>query len=77
MRTSLLCLVSVVALSACGLRGGLERPPPLWGNPPIEGPNDPRVLRQQEKEKAEKEAREKAERDAAARATPSPTATPQ
>jgi predicted small lipoprotein YifL len=29
----LLVGLSVLALSACGLRGDLERPEPLWGNP--------------------------------------------
>lgn len=32
--TSLLLVgMSALAVSACGLRGDLERPPPLWGNP--------------------------------------------
>lgn len=29
----LLLTVSALALSACGLRGSLDRPPPLWGDP--------------------------------------------
>lgn len=29
----LLVGLSVLALSACGLRGDLDRPEPLWGNP--------------------------------------------
>lgn len=30
----MLLTVSALALSACGLRGSLDRPPPLWGEPP-------------------------------------------
>lgn len=29
----LLILLTSLAVTACGLRGDLERPPPLWGNP--------------------------------------------
>ena len=65
MRTSLLLLLSLTALSACGLRGPLERPVPLWGDPPNEGALDPRTI-QAAKEAAEAEkAREDAERKAA------------
>lgn len=34
-RTASLVLVALSALTvtACGLRGDLERPPPLWGDP--------------------------------------------
>ena len=28
------CLVVLSGLSACGLRGDLERPDPMWGDPP-------------------------------------------
>lgn len=52
---------AALALSACGLRGDLERPVPLWGNPPNEGVNDPRTIKAA-KEEAE---RKKAEEDAA------------
>lgn len=85
MLRSLILLSLLLPLSACGLRGALVRPVPAWGNPPLEGPNDPRVLKEKaDKEKAEKDAkaaqraREAAERDAAAAAapTPSPTAAP-
>lgn len=32
--TSLILVsLSALAVAACGLRGDLERPPPLWGNP--------------------------------------------
>jgi len=58
----------------------------MWGDPPLEGPNDPRVLKEKEdkqaaedKRKADQRAKENAEREAAAAAaspTPSPTATP-
>lgn len=64
MRTVLVLLLSVSALSACGLRGDLVRPVPLWGDPPNEGPLDPRTI------KAAKEAAEaeKAKQDAERRA---------
>ncbi len=68
MRTLLVLALSVTALSACGLRGPLERPVPLWGNPPSEGPNDPRVLKAAKEaadaEKARKDAEQKAEDEA-------------
>lgn len=35
-----LILVSAMAVTACGLRGSLERPPPLWGDPPAEESSD-------------------------------------
>ena len=28
------CLLILTGLSSCGLRGDLERPDPLWGDPP-------------------------------------------
>jgi predicted small lipoprotein YifL len=63
MRTALLLAASVTALAACGLKGDLERPVPLWGNPPNEGPNDPRTIKaQEEREAAERAAREERER---------------
>lgn len=78
MRTVLVLLASLAALSACGLRGELERPVPLWGDPPNEGPNDPRTLKAEEDrkaaERAEREKREAAE--AAARAQPQPATPP-
>jgi hypothetical protein len=65
IRTALVLALSVAALSACGLRGDLVRPVPLWGNPPNEGPNDPRTIKAaEEAAKAEKE-RKDAERKAA------------
>lgn len=68
MRTLLVLAVSVTALAGCGLRGPLERPVPLWGNPPSEGPNDPRVIKAAKEaadaEKARKEAEQKAEDEA-------------
>jgi predicted small lipoprotein YifL len=27
------CALGALALAGCGVRGGLERPAPLWGNP--------------------------------------------
>ena len=68
MRTVLVLLLAVSALSACGLRGQLERPVPLWGNPPSEGPSDPRTLKAAKEaadaEKARKDAEQKAEDEA-------------
>jgi hypothetical protein len=49
-------------LSGCGLKGDLVRPMPLWGDPPLDGPTDPRVI-----EKAEAEAKARQEADKAAR----------
>ena len=54
---------AILALSACGLQGDLKRPDPLWGNPPLDGPTDPRVIRQ-----LEEEERVRAEQEAAAEA---------
>lgn len=36
----LLVSLSALAVAACGLRGELERPPPLWGNPAEAGETD-------------------------------------
>jgi hypothetical protein len=64
MRTVLLLAASVLALSACGLRGELVRPVPMWGDPPNEGPNDPRTLKAEE----DRKAADRAARDAQQRA---------
>jgi predicted small lipoprotein YifL len=81
MRTVLLLAVSLAALAACGLKGDLVRPVPLWGDPPNEGPNDPRTLKAEEDRKAAERAaaeeRDRAEAAAAAAAQPAPPATPQ
>ena len=29
----ILVVLSALAVAACGLRGDLDRPPPLWGDP--------------------------------------------
>lgn len=65
-------------LAGCGLRGDLERPVPLWGNPPIEGPNDPRVLKAEaEREAARQDAAQAQEEGGAAPgADPAPPASP-
>jgi predicted small lipoprotein YifL len=31
--SALILLLGALALSGCGLRGSLERPEPMWGNP--------------------------------------------
>ncbi len=53
--------LAILTLSACGLQGDLKRPDPLWGNPALDGPTDPRVIRQ-----LEEEERIRAEQEAAA-----------
>jgi hypothetical protein len=51
-----LALGLAALLSACGLRGDLVRPVPMWGDPPNEGPSDPRTIKAaEEAAKAEKE----------------------
>jgi sRNA-binding protein len=87
MRTALLLLASAAALAGCGLKGTLERPVPLWGNPPNEGPLDPRTIKAAEEKAAADKARQKAEADAqraadaaaaeAATTPPAPAAAPQ
>jgi predicted small lipoprotein YifL len=67
MRITLAVLAAVAALSACGLRGDLERPVPLWGNPPNEGPLDPRTIKAAEEQARAEAERKKAEEDAARR----------
>ena len=70
-----------LSLSACGLRGDLERPVPLFGNPPNEGPSDPRTIKaaeeavakaEKEKQDAERRAQEAAQPAPAQPATPAP-----
>ncbi|MEM6627343.1 MAG: hypothetical protein AAF719_11625 [Pseudomonadota bacterium] len=41
-RRIFVALVAGLLAAACGLQGELERPEPLWGDPPIDGPDDPR-----------------------------------
>jgi len=65
MRTVLVLALSVSALSACGLRGDLVRPMPLWGDPPLDGPTDPRVIKAAEEAEAAEKERQDAERRAA------------
>ena len=87
-----LALAAFALTSACGLRGDLDRPVPMWGNPALEGPNDPRVLKEQADKEAAEEARKEADRqrereeraarreqlqrEAAERAAASPTPAP-
>jgi predicted small lipoprotein YifL len=65
MRTVLVLLLSVSALSACGLQGDLVRPMPLWGDPPLDGADDPRVIAAAEAAAKAEEERRDAERRAA------------
>jgi len=37
-RVLVLMAIAAVSLSACGKRGELERPPPLWGQPAATAP---------------------------------------
>jgi predicted small lipoprotein YifL len=59
--------MTITLLAACGLKGELERPVPLFGNPPNEGANDPRTIKAREqaeaKRKADEEAAQRAARD--------------
>jgi hypothetical protein len=65
MRTVLVLLLSVSALSGCVLQGDLVRPMPLWGDPPLDGPDDPRVIAAAEAAAKAEEERRDAERRAA------------
>lgn len=57
-----LALAACLALSTgCGLRGDLERPPPLWGDPPNEGPLDPRNVQTTAPKKADPRSDEPAD----------------
>jgi hypothetical protein len=71
MRIAVILLASAALVSACGLRGDLERPVPLFGNPPNEGLLDPRTIKAAEEAAAKKKAE-----DEAARAAEQPAATP-
>jgi hypothetical protein len=76
--TALAFVAAACLLSACGLRGDLERPVPLWGNPPDEGPLDPRNIRKAEEEAAARKAEEEAQRAATqSQSQPAQPATPQ
>ena len=74
--TALAFVAAACLLSACGLRGDLQRPVPLWGNPPDEGPLDPRNIKKAEEEAAARKAQEEADR-AASESQPAQPATPQ
>jgi hypothetical protein len=74
IRTAFALALCAVALSACGLRGELVRPVPMWGNPPDEGPLDPRNIKKAEEEAEAREAQEEADR--AAREREAVTGTP-
>jgi hypothetical protein len=71
---TVLAIAGLALLTAgCGLRGDLERPVPLWGNPPNEGPNDPRSIKAAEEEAARKKAAEDAAKKAESEQAPAPT----
>jgi hypothetical protein len=71
IRTGIAFVLVIAVLAACGLRGDLERPVPMWGNPPNEGANDPRTIKAREEEEKRKEAEKEAARNAPAQpATP-------
>ena len=74
MRLALAALAGATLLSGCGLRGDLQRPVPLWGNPPDEGPLDPRNIKKAEEEAAAKKKAEEEQRRASEAQQP---ATPQ
>jgi predicted small lipoprotein YifL len=62
-------LLMLCALGACGLKGGLERPPPQFGDARRAYEAEVRA----KAEAAEKAAKEKAEREKAAPPAPAPT----
>jgi predicted small lipoprotein YifL len=73
IRTGFALAMATLMLAGCGLKGDLERPVPLWGNPPNEGPNDPRSIKAREEAEAKKKAEEDAAKNApAAPAQPAP-----
>ena len=43
---------TALMLGACGLQGEMERPNPLWGEPPIDGADDPRLKKPEVEEEA-------------------------
>ena len=63
IRVAFALAVTITLLSACGLKGELERPVPLFGNPPNEGANDPRTIKAKEQAEARRKADEAAARD--------------
>lgn len=66
MKPVLLSLLALTLLAGCGVRGGLERPAPMWGE------ERDRYLQQQAAEQAEEEARESREAAEARQVTPAP-----
>jgi hypothetical protein len=56
--------LAAILACGCGLRGRLERPVPLWGNPPSEGANDPREVKKRMDEEAAKKKQEAADKAA-------------
>jgi hypothetical protein len=76
MRIAILLLVSAAFVSGCGLRGDLERPVPLWGNPPNEGPLDPRTIKAAEEAAQAEKERQEAERAAREAQQPAQPAQP-
>jgi predicted small lipoprotein YifL len=76
----LLLIAAASALSGCGLRGHLERPVPMWGNPPRVDADDPRTLKEQEEklkaEKAAAEAKRQKEIEDLRAQAPAPGTTP-
>ncbi|MEA1943174.1 MAG: argininosuccinate lyase [Pseudomonadota bacterium] len=36
LTTLVLTALAALSVTACGLRGELERPPPMWGDPPAQ-----------------------------------------
>jgi hypothetical protein len=65
MRPVIVLLACLPALSACGLQGDLVRPAPMWGDPPLDGADDPRVIAAAEADAKAEEERRAAERRAA------------
>lgn len=43
MMKRIACLIlalGALGLAGCGMRGDLQRPPPMWGDPPPEDPSE-------------------------------------
>lgn len=65
---SAIVALSIGVLAGCGLKGDLERPMPLWGDPPRVDADDPRTIKENEERAAAEKARLDAERAAARQA---------
>ncbi|HVY85655.1 MAG TPA: lipoprotein [Caulobacterales bacterium] len=65
-------LIALTLLSACGLRGPLERPPPLWGHPPAARDDDEQKRREREQQQQQPSASQTPGGIAPSSTTPNP-----